>query len=122
MNRFAPKKASGYFPDTFRSGHRRGYSAVLPLCIFALIIVLFLAGIRTISDTNSSSQYESLCNALSRSITHCYAVEGQYPPSLEYLEEHYGLTWDHSIFIIDYQPMAANVMPVYSVIPLEEAP
>ena len=34
-----------------------------------------------------------------------------YPPSLNYLKEHYGLTYDESKFLIDYQPMGANLMP-----------
>lgn len=92
---------------------------LIPLCIFLAVFILFMAGINHIENIEKDSQYDSLYNALSRSITHCYAVEGQYPPNITYLEEHYGLTWDHTQFIVDYQPVASNIMPSFRVIPLE---
>ena len=54
---------------------------------------------------------ESLENALNRSITQCYAVEGAYPPSLAYIKEHYGLIYDEELFYVDYQPIGSNIMP-----------
>ena len=47
---------------------------------------------------------------------HCYALEGFYPPSLEYMEEHYGLTYDKSAYIVDYQPVGNNIYPNYTII------
>ena len=41
----------------------------------------------------------------------CYALEGFYPPDLEYLKEHYGLTYDESSFVVEYQPVAGNIRP-----------
>ena len=54
--------------------------------------------------------------ALNRSITHCYAIEGTYPESLEYLTKNYGLTYDEDKFYIDYQPLGADIMPDVTVI------
>lgn len=82
-----------------------------PLLTGLLILLLFLQGVQSVSDTTAAKQQESLETALSRSIAQCYAVEGMYPPSLNYLKEHYGLTYDESKFLIDYQPMGANLMP-----------
>ena len=63
-----------------------------------------------------SKQQESLETALARDITHCYAVEGFYPPSLSYMEEHYGLTYDKDLFFVDYQPIGSNIRPDVTVI------
>ena len=61
-------------------------------------------------------QKESLESALIRNITYCYAVEGSYPESLDYLKEHYGLTYDEDRFFVDYQVIGANILPDVTII------
>ncbi|MBF1030306.1 MAG: hypothetical protein HXK91_08980, partial [Lachnospiraceae bacterium] len=39
-----------------------------------------------------------------------------YPPSLDYLKERYGLTYDESFFYVDYQPLASNLYPDVTVL------
>ncbi len=41
----------------------------------------------------------------------CAAVEGAYPSSLEYLEEHYGLIVNHADYVVTYEAFASNVPP-----------
>lgn len=76
-----------------------------------LLLLLFWFGISSISDSTLSRQQESLETALNRDIIHCYAVEGFYPPSLNYIEEHYGLVYDKDLFFVDYQPIGSNLHP-----------
>lgn len=83
----------------------------LPALAFLLLFFLFVQGIKSVSDTTLEKQAESLRTAVDRSIVQCYAVEGTYPPSLSYLEEHYGLTYDKDLFFIDYQVYASNIFP-----------
>lgn len=91
--------------------------SLLPLLAGIVILLLFLRGIQSVSDTTLAKQQESLETALSRSIAQCYAVEGMYPPNLNYLKEHYGLTYDEDMFLVDYQPIGSNLMPVTTVLP-----
>lgn len=42
-----------------------------------------------------------------------------YPPSLKYLEEHYGLTYDRGRFLIDYQSVGANLMPEVTILSIQ---
>ncbi|MED9904887.1 MAG: hypothetical protein UFG06_11965 [Lachnospiraceae bacterium] len=84
---------------------------LLPFAAFLMLFVLFYGGIRSVSDTATDKQRESLETALSRSITQCYAVEGAYPPSLQYIKDHYGLIYNEELFYVDYQPIGANIMP-----------
>lgn len=93
--------------------------SLLPLLMGILILLLFLRGIQSVSDTTIAKQQESLETALNRSITQCYAVEGMYPPSLNYLQEHYGLSYDKNKFMIDYQSIGANLMPEVVVLPVK---
>lgn len=86
------------------------------ILLFAAILVLFLYGISYVGSSTGDRQEESLINAMERNIVHCYALEGFYPPSLEYMEEHYGLTYDKDMFIVDYQPIGTNLYPDFMVI------
>lgn len=83
----------------------------LPLLGFILLFILFLRGIASVSETTIGKQAEALQSALDRSIIQCYAVEGTYPPSLEYMEAHYGLTYDHDRFFVDYTSIGSNIYP-----------
>ena len=89
---------------------------VISVVIFVLIAVFFIQAVEYSGRSSIEKEQESLENALSRDIVQCYAIEGRYPPSLEYLEQHYGLTYDKNTFFVDYQPIAANLYPDYTVI------
>lgn len=103
MNRFLNKNDKN--PLYFLSRIRISYF-LLPL-----LVILFLYGVSSISESTISRQQESLETALNRDIIHCYAVEGFYPPSLSYIEEHYGLVYDEDLFFVDYQPVGSNLRP-----------
>ena len=93
MNRFEQKHIS--------FGRRLLF--LLPVLAFLILFVLFIQGVSSVSESTLSKQQESLETALERSISQCYAVEGSYPPSLEYLKQHYGLLYDEDSFFIDYE-------------------
>ena len=90
------------------SGYKR---LIFPLCVFAVVLIVFFAGISSVSDDTYRRQKESLENALNRSITYCYAIEGAYPESLDYIRENYGITYDESRFYVDYQTIGSNIYP-----------
>ena len=61
---------------------------VVKLVIVIGLIVLFFSGINEISSGNVERQEKSLQAAIERDIVQCYSLEGIYPPSLQYLEDH----------------------------------
>ena len=73
-------------------------------------LIFFIVGVNTVDDTTSSEQAKSLETAVRRSVAQCYAVEGTYPPSLEYLEEQGGIiaTVDYENNIITYKNPSFN--------------
>ena len=89
---------------------------VISVVIFVLIAVFFIQAVEYSGRSSIEKEQESLENAISRDIVQCYALEGMYPPSLSYIEDHYGLTYDKNVFFVDYQPIAANLYPDYTVI------
>ncbi len=78
---------------------------------FVGLLVAFLFGITSVNRTTIEKQQESLQTAIERDVLHCYAVEGFYPPSLDYIKEHYGLVYDEETFFVDYKPVGSNIMP-----------
>ena len=84
---------------------------LLSVSVFAVIFLCFYLGIQSLSADTDRRQRDSFEEALNRSITYCYAVEGAYPESLEYLTKHYGLTYDHDRFFVDYHVSGANLYP-----------
>ena len=51
-----------------------------------------------LSDDNTKRSKSTLERALTRSITQCYALEGTYPPDINYLTDHYGLTYNSDYY------------------------
>jgi len=84
--------------------------------VFALFILLMLVFVSSIGNQNTDRQEETLASALERDIMHCYALEGYYPPSLKYIEDHYGLVYDKEKYIVDYRPVANNIYPNIAII------
>lgn len=102
MNRFATKAEKRIISVP----RMRAIYLICPIILF-----IFWLGLSSIDETTVSRQRDSLETALNRDIIHCYAVEGFYPPSLAYIEEHYGLTYNKDLFFVDYQPIGSNIRP-----------
>lgn len=92
-------------------------SILMPVAFFVLCIVLFNWGIESLSYSTQTERLESTRRAVMRAAVQCYAIEGQYPPGIGYLTEHYGLVADTDRYIIDYSVFASNIMPSITVLP-----
>lgn len=91
------------------------YGIFVPL-ISAVVLFCFLYGITNLSNGNSDEGRRRLEDALRRAAVACYASEGIYPPSWNYLEEHYGVQIDHSRYVVSYTVFAENLMPDITVL------
>ena len=93
-------------------------SILLPLAGFVAIVALFNSGLSGLSQKTAYEQLESTRQAVRNATVQCYSLEGQYPPSIQYLKEHYGLQVDTEKYIIDYQQNEmGNMMPAITVLP-----
>lgn len=88
---------------------------VLYILVFGIILIFLMKEIHVLSDKNLAKQKDILQNALNQSMVQCYAVEGRYPESIDYLEKHYGITYDRKHFFVDYEIVGANIMPEITV-------
>ena len=89
---------------------------ILWMLVPVVMICAFVFVVRHFGTYSEDKQRESLENALRRDIIQCYAIEGFYPPSDAYLEEHYGLVYDKSRFHVDYKNIGANMYPDVTVL------
>lgn len=90
---------------------------ILSLLFLAAFMLFMVKGIYTVDDATLSEQASSLENAIRRSVVQCYVVEGTYPPDLDYLIEHYGITYDADKYYVDYTSIGSNLMPDITIIP-----
>ncbi len=84
---------------------------VIAVLIFIAVIVLFRYGFNSVSGKNSTENLNVTQTAIHKAIVNCYAIEGVYPPDIKYLEDHYGVTINHSKYIVSYELAGSNVMP-----------
>ena len=95
------------------SGILRGI--LLPVLVLA-VLLLFFTGLSNIRQGSDGQGKEQLEESIRRTAVACYSTEGVYPPSLEYMQEHYGLQVDEERFYVDYQIFASNFMPSFTVV------
>lgn len=84
---------------------------LLPILLFAMIAILVLVGVQNVSVSSDKEQLAAMELAIRRSVVQCYAIEGRYPNSLEYLEENYGLLLDEDMYAYQYQVVGPNLLP-----------
>lgn len=105
----------------FASKRRRPTAGLLLPAAATLLIIAFAAwGADSVSEAAREEQLGAVRQSVTRAAVHCYAIEGSYPPSLDYLEEHYGLTVDKARYSIHYRCFASNLMPEIDVISLSQ--
>ena len=89
---------------------------LLSIGLFVAVILFFVVGFGSISDSTRARQRESLENALTRNIVHYYSLEGKYPASIDILYEQYGLTYNQDFFYVDYRFLGDNIYPDVTII------
>ena len=91
---------------------------LLPLLAVAVLLV-FLTSLSNLEQGRSEEDKRQLEDALRRASVACYAAEGIYPPSVDYLAEHYGLQVDRDRYVVHYQTFGENLMPEITVLERE---
>lgn len=93
---------------------------LLSFLLLAAVLFLFLFCIRAMAGRTEEDRLHALTDAVKRASVQCYAIEGRYPPSVEYLEEHYGIAIDRNRYNVFYDGWASNVMPDITILPTDK--
>lgn len=92
------------------------------LTVLGLLLLLVAAplvfsyGVDALEKGQSEEAVRRLTQAIQRDCVTCYATEGSYPQSLDYLKEHYGLQIDEDRYAVFFTPTASNLMPQITVL------
>lgn len=79
--------------------------------IFMAVTVLFFFALNTAGRKNDEERLKITKAAIVRAAVSCYAIEGVYPPSLDYLEQNYGLSVNYDKYFVSYQIFSSNIIP-----------
>ena len=102
---FRPKKTSETLKAT-------GFIAAV-----IILVILVYIGLGNLSSSQEEKQLEIARDAIVRAAVQCYALESQFPGSLQYLVDNYGLTLDESKYVYHYQAIGSNMAPEIKVFP-----
>ena len=67
--------------------------------------------LKNASDTSSDEALKTVRDNVIRAAVSCYAYEGFYPNSIEYLTDNYMLIVDTDRYHVYYDKIADNLMP-----------
>ena len=85
------------------------------LAVFAAVFLL-AAAMHRLDAGRETTGREQLEDTIRRAVVACYAAEGFYPPSLDYLRQHYGLQIDETRYSVFYEVFGENLMPEITVL------
>jgi len=90
---------------------------VVPVALFVAIFMMFNASLYNITSAAAEEELEAARIAVERAAITFYATEGWYPPDIDVLIAHYGLSIDLDRFVVYYNAVASNIMPQITVLP-----
>lgn len=99
-------------------GKKRNRWGIAWLPAAVLILLCFLTAVSRVGSGQRTEGKAQLEETLRRTAAACYAAEGVYPPSLAYMQEHYGIRINEEYTVI-YEAVASNLMPDITVLDRE---
>lgn len=100
--------------------YKQALGYVLSLAAMLALVAVFAMAVLSFSGRTGAREEDTLKKAVTRASVQCYAIEGRYPPSVDYLEENYGIQINRKKYNVFYDGFASNVMPEITIIPIEE--
>lgn len=87
---------------------------IAALFILATMAVLVASIVPLLDSTwTRTGQWraQTIQTGINRALSQCYALEGEYPPTLSYLVENYNITLDEAHYFYWYQYNGGNLRP-----------
>ena len=75
---------------------------VISAAVFGMVVGMFLMGMDSFLARAGGGSPRLLRDGITRACVQCYAIEGRYPPSVQYLQEHYGVQIDEDRYYVFY--------------------
>ena len=94
---------------------RRGKKDIAAGIAFVALIVGFILLVNSITTTSDLKETEMVYDAVKNAALTCYAAEGTYPDSLQYLRDGDTLASNQARLIVEADEFAATLMPAITV-------
>jgi hypothetical protein len=92
-----------------------------PLLLTAATLAAVSYGLFITEQAGRAEGVKLLEESIRSAVIKCYAVEGRYPGSLEYIENNYGVYIDKNRYFVDYDIFASNIAPYIRVIDISNS-
>lgn len=89
---------------------------LLGIAAAALLVIWFITAVIQLHSGQAQQGAQQLEDAIRKAAVACYAAEGVYPPTLEYLQAHYGVQIMEDRYTVYYEIFADNLMPEITVL------
>lgn len=100
----------------FHTRQETNWRIALWLAIVAAALILLVYAVGKVADRSGQEESRLLERNVRRAAVQCYALEGNYPPDIDYLMENYGLTYREDRYAIHYEAFASNILPDITVV------
>ena len=88
----------------------------LSIVLFLLTMGVVLGSMPSVLENTRMEKRNMAEETLRRAVVSCYALEGRYPPDIDYLRRHYGVQISETDYIVHYEIFAENIMPEITVL------
>jgi hypothetical protein len=95
---------------------RRLLPAALALCA---VLAAFCLGVGRAAESDGAEEKRLAEESVRRAAVSCYAIEGFYPDSYEYLRDNYHVRVDESKYVVEYSVFASNLMPDITILEVD---
>ena len=97
---------------------RLGASIVIIIIIIGLVAVMAAPLLETGQRKSTQGEIEQLYTIIDKALIQCYALEGSYPPNLQYLQDNYGLVLNDKKYLFVYETGGmSNLKPEVDILP-----
>ena len=86
------------------------------IVLFVMMLFLVLTGLIRTEKTIENEGARAVSESIRRAAVSCYALEGSYPESYDYLKKQYNLKINDKLYEVQYTVFASNIMPEITVI------
>lgn len=81
------------------------------IIVIAAVLVLSVLLVTWIGNMQNDEESRIVKEAVREAVMTCYAVEGTYPDSADYLRDHYRLAYDEDRYMVNIESFAVNRAP-----------
>lgn len=85
--------------------------AAVMIVVMALAVFCLNKSVQKMGTGQQAESLKQLDSSIRKAVLTCYATEGVYPPSMDYLQKNYGIQVDEERFTVFYEIYGDNLMP-----------